>query len=173
MKENLPKGRRHDGETCCCIDCCIYRKKKAATPFANAGDGMKSIMRKLAAKKSQATGKMGEALCEIALRNAGYKMIERVRPATMVIKGKMVYLTQCSGDFRAVGPGGKSVLVECKYRERNLRPSDFQAHQIKSLNDHFLSQGISIVAHVDQHGCRLIMWRAIMGDLSYLTKWEP
>jgi hypothetical protein len=53
------------------------------------------------------------------------------------------------------------VLVECKYRDRNLRRSDFQDHQIMSLQEHHAAGGISLVAHVTRDGCRLIGWAEV------------
>lgn len=116
-------------------------------------------MRKLSAKKSQSTGRMAESLCRLALEQAGYAMIEKVETPRIQVKGRFIYTKTCSGDFRAVGPGGKSVLVECKYRDRPLRPSDFQDHQIESLRKMNKLDGISIVAHVSQNGCRLYSWK--------------
>lgn len=118
---------------------------------------MKNIMRHLAAKKSQSTGRMAEQLCRIALEQAGYAMIEKVETPRIQVKGRFIYTKTCSGDFRAVEPKtGKSVLVECKYRERNLRPSDFQDHQLANLATHQVAGGISLVAHITQNGCILI-----------------
>lgn len=110
-------------------------------------------------KASQRTGRLGEALCELELKRQGYRMVEKVEaPRTKT----GIYLKTCSGDFRAVGPEGRSVLVECKWRDRNLRPSDFQPHQIQSLIDHHAAGGISIIAHCQRDGgCRLMQWPEI------------
>lgn len=117
-------------------------------------------------RQSQRTGAMAEKLCEIELRRAGYKLIEhpevkKIKTATGWVCSKKV-----SGDFRAVGPEGKSVLVECKWRDKpNLCPSDFRDHQIRSLIDHDAAGGISIVAHVSPRGCRLIPWPQAFKEL--------
>lgn len=110
------------------------------------------------ARASQKTGKIAEQLCEIALKRAGYRLVEKVEaPRTKT----GIYLRTCSGDFRAVENGGRSVLVECKFRDRNLRKSDFRPHQIESLQDHHNAGGLSIVAHVTREGCRLIHWNEV------------
>jgi hypothetical protein len=119
---------------------------------------MKSIMRKLAAKRSQKTGDMAERLCQIALEQAGYKLIEKVTTPRICVKGRFIYTKTCSGDFRAVGPGGRSVLVECKYRDRPLRPSDFQPHQLESLSKHYACGGTSLIAHCSKDGCTITEW---------------
>jgi len=105
--------------------------------------------------RSQRTGKIGEQLTEIALKQAGYLLVEKVEaPRT---RGG-IFLRTCSGDFRAVEPGGRSVLVETKFRDRPLRKSDFRPHQIAFLQNHHSAGGLSIVAHVSRNGCRLIPW---------------
>ncbi len=107
-------------------------------------------------KQSQRTGAMAERLCEIALRQAGYRLVEKVEaPRTKT----GIYLRTCSGDFRAVGDEGRSILVECKWRDQpHLTPCCFADHQRKSLIEHHKAGGVSIIAHVTPRGCRLIYW---------------
>ena len=110
----------------------------------------------------QRNGRIGERLCEIALRQRGYLLIEKVEAARTQTG---IYLKTCSGDFRAVEPGGRSVLVECKSCKGNLTRSKFRPHQISSLQEHHAAGGRSIVAHVTDAGCRLIPWEDICAKL--------
>lgn len=109
-------------------------------------------------RTNQRTGRMAEKLTEIALRQRGYLLVEKVEaPRTKT----GVYLRTCSGDFRAIQPGGLSVLVECKYRDRPLRKTDFRHHQWASMKEHHGAGGITLVAHVTRYGCSLIRWHLL------------
>jgi hypothetical protein len=111
----------------------------------------------------QRNGKLGERLCEMALRQAGFLLIEKVEAARTQ---SGIYLKTCSGDFRAIEQGGRSVLVECKACKGNLTRSRFRPHQIATLQAHHEAGGISIVAHVTAAGCRLIPWGEIGAKLN-------
>lgn len=110
-------------------------------------------------KRSQKTGDIGEGMAEIELRRLGYRCIEKVQTARTQY-GKCI--KSCSGDFRAVGPGGRSVLVEVKWRDRgHIRPSDLKPHQRAMLAEHHNAGGISLIIHASPAGCRVMFWEEV------------
>lgn len=116
-------------------------------------------MRSAKAKASQRIGESSEAIVKILLDRRGYRMIEHPQSRRVKTDRGWIFIDKLSGDFRAIQPGtGKSVLVEVKYRDRNLRPSDFEEHQITSLRDHEDYGGISIIAHVHALGVDLMTY---------------
>jgi len=110
-------------------------------------------------RASQKKGRIAEALVQAKLESLGYKLIEHPEPARIKTAKGYIYAKKVSGDFRAIDPAvGRSVLVEVKYRDRPLRKSDFQPHQIKSMQEHFEAHGITLVAHVSRKGVMIYGW---------------
>lgn len=119
-------------------------------------------------KAARSAGKVGEALTKAELIRNGYRFVERVHTPWKVVRrvenGRSrivgaVPEEKVSGDFRAVAPGGRSVLVEAKFdgKDRVLW-SDLEDHQIESLNDHRQAGGLSILSVVIGGRAWLLEW---------------
>ena len=133
------------------------------------------IRRVSTAKASQAKGVHGEELVRRALVATGYCMVERIATPAKLARGRLVYSSRVSGDFRAVwplrvrlGPAngaerdfGVSVLVECKARDVSLTWTAFEDHQRRALEDHAKLGGISLVGWIRCGRVHLLDWSAI------------
>ena len=110
-------------------------------------------------RKSQAKGFTGEQVALCALRTIdSLHMIEPIymgwKPFKWINKQRRIALVypqaKLTGDFRAVGPNGLSVLIEVKVRDRKLLWSSFQEHQRKALSKHAQLGGISLIVWVEE-----------------------
>lgn len=139
---------------------------------------MESLSSYLAHKRSQAVGETGENMVHRTLIDCGFRLVEKVNtPWKVIWANKRVVsafpVKKVSGDFRAVGPGGRSVLVEVKYREEgNLRFSDFQPHQHAALNEHADATAITMVAWVRGAEIKFYDWPIPGFGPGKSLKWE-
>ncbi len=108
--------------------------------------------------RNRALGDAAEWQVRRHLALAGYRCIERIETGWRVHRdhrtGRIVGATplaKVSGDFRAVAPDGRAVLVEVKQRER-LIWSDLEDHQVKALNEHAKAGAIALLAWVRPEG---------------------
>ncbi len=109
----------------------------------------------------QRRGAETEERVERALRARGFALVEKVEvPFGTTQDGVRFARRKVSGDFRAVGPGGLSVLVESKAYPDRLPHSAFKPHQIESLRAHHAAGGITEVAWTDGEVLRFIPWAA-------------
>ena len=109
-------------------------------------------------KKNKSKGDAGELLVHYLLMSMGFKMIEKVHTPWKPVwigSGKTRRLVsvhpeeKVSGDWRAVGPRGVSVLVEVKSHDGDrLVYSFLERHQHESLTNHHLFGGKSYIAWV-------------------------
>jgi hypothetical protein len=112
----------------------------------------------------QRRGAETEERVERALRARGFALVEKVEVPFGIRKNKITGKPErygkrkVSGDFRAVGPGGLSVLVESKAYPGHLKFSAFEPHQIESLRAHHAAGGITEVAWTDGEALRFIPW---------------
>ena len=115
-------------------------------------------------KRRRANGEFSQNLVHQELRRRGYKLVEPVfSPWRVIRSGNRIVnafpLTKVSGDFRAVGSGGRSVLVEVKGREEgNLSFSVFAPHQRAALDEHADAGGLTLIAWVRDIGIRWFEW---------------
>lgn len=114
---------------------------------------LSQLQRSHRSRTAQRRGTNAELLVGLRLRQLGFRCLERVvTPKTSrVVKGKLVtrHTRKVSGDWRGVGAGGRSLIVEVKKRgARNLCFSDFAPHQWASLRDHHAAGGISLIAYL-------------------------
>lgn len=76
--------------------------------------------------------------------------------------GRVVRATpkaQVAGDFRAMLPNGRSVLVECKRRKsERLTWSTIEPHQRDKLNQHALHRGLPLLAWVHNGEAVILEW---------------
>jgi len=102
-------------------------------------------------KRNRKRGFSVEQAAAKQLRMLGLRMVEPIETGWRIIRdrnGKIINafpVEKVSGDIRAIIPGGTSVLVEVKERDRNLRWSDFEAHQRDALTEHAELGGVSLV----------------------------
>ena len=119
----------------------------------------------------QKSGESTEARVEVALKERGYSMVEKINVSFGVNRatGKQFAKKKVSGDFRAVRAQkffnfadqvdvGISVLVECKHHVGSLPYSAFRPHQIEALAEHSRLGGISLVAWDNGEDIKLIHW---------------
>jgi hypothetical protein len=124
---------------------------------------VEALMARSSARLSQALGDFGEDVARHALKEFGVRMIEKVNTPWKVLwqNGRPVRafaVEKVSGDFIGIGAAGKKVLVEVKYREDKLSLSDFEKHQISSLEENHQLGGISLVVWVQKHICCIYYW---------------
>ncbi len=76
-------------------------------------------------RRNRKAGYSSEEAAAAQLRAMGFHMVEPIQTGWRVVRDrhghivKAFPLEKVSGDIRAVAPGGKSVLVEVKERDRN------------------------------------------------------
>ena len=115
-------------------------------------------------RRNRKAGYSSEEAAAAQLRALGFRMVEPIQTGWRVVRdrhGRIIRaypLEKVSGDIRAVAPGGKSVLVEVKARDRNLRWSDFQPHQRQALDEHAALGGLSLVVWLHQGDFYVIPW---------------
>src|SRR5690242_10780684 len=115
-------------------------------------------------KVRRAHGEYSQGVVEKEMVSRGYRLIEAVYTPCRVVRvqGRSVSalpLKKVSGDFRAVGPDGRSILVEVKGRdEGNLPWSAFADHQVAVLTEHAEAGGESLVAWVRASTIKWFTW---------------
>lgn len=115
--------------------------------------------------RSRALGKLGERLVRTRLRAIGLKRIQKIETGWRIhrdARGKIVNATpieKVQGDFTAIAPDGRSVLVEAKWREEDrLRYSDLKPHQREALDEQVKCNGIGLVAWAHPDGAMILLW---------------
>ncbi len=115
-------------------------------------------------RRNRKAGYSSEEAAAAQLRAMGFRMVEPIQTGWRVVRdrhGRIVNafpLEKVSGDIRAVAPGGRSVLVEVKERDRNLRWSDFQPHQREALDEHAALGGLSLVVWLHRGHFYVLPW---------------
>ncbi len=117
--------------------------------------------------RSKTTGDFGETIARHALQQFGVKMIEKVNTPWKVLwkNGRPIQAfpaKKVSSDFIGIGANGKKVLVEVKYREESLSRSDFEDHQVDSLEENSQLGGVSLVVWVRRGSCCIYYWPAMI-----------
>ena len=152
----------------------MTRKPKSLAPPSP----LEAFQRSARARTNRRTGETAQDIAKRALEAAGYIMVERVHtPWGVVRRGKRIVsaypLEKVSGDFRAITPDGRSVLVECKCRqEPSLSLSDFAPHQIEALDEHYLHRGRTLIAWVYNGKCKLLNWAIYKPKHGEPLKWD-
>lgn len=111
-------------------------------------------------------GDHAEAVVAYHLHRMGFLAIVRLETGWRVKRagGKIIGATpmaKVTGDFRAVVPGGRSVLIEVKRRTGVLRYSHFQLHNRLAMDNHAAAGGLSMVAWVAPQGVAIFGWDII------------
>ncbi len=127
---------------------------------------IQQVRSRLAHRRSKVIGNAAELVVRSRLLLKGLVMVERIEVGWTLVRGpggKIIGATpndKVSGDWRALAPGGISVLVECKYRAActRLTFSDLQPHQRLALDAHHAFGGLSLLAWVSPAGVRLLRW---------------
>jgi hypothetical protein len=103
-------------------------------------------------KIRQRHGAASEEVVRLRLVHLGFLLVEKVETPWRIVRGpggRVVGahpLRRVSGDFRAVRPGGQSVLVEVKWRDDGpLSWGDLEPHQQAALGLHRSAGGLSLV----------------------------
>jgi penicillin-binding protein-related factor A (putative recombinase) len=116
------------------------------------------------ARLSQSKGKVGQDIAIMILRTMGVQMVEAISTPFVVThrkKGgwiKIAYSEPVSGDINGIMPNGIRVLCEVKARDRNLRKSDFEDHQLAALQENHNNFGISLVAWIHRDDNMILRW---------------
>ncbi len=105
----------------------------------------------ISGRRNQRVGQTVQQVAAMRLIYLGFNMVIQIATPMKKILGKWVHCGQAEGDIRAMGPGGLSVLCECKSRkpdtvEPHLIFSIFEHHQVARLDQHHRLGGISLVA---------------------------
>jgi hypothetical protein len=142
------------------------------------------VLARLRGRKNKIIGDHAEKVVAYHLHRIGLLAIVRLETGWRVQRagGKIIGATplaKVSGDFRAVVPGGRSVLVEVKRRAGVLRVSDFQPHSREALAAHAEAGGLSLVAWVnDTHEVVVFCWgalalaKSLAWDLAQGCRWS-
>jgi hypothetical protein len=137
--------------------------------LAGTGESEPNLALSAQNRRNRRSGAWNEAAAQQALERLGFEMIERVETGFGVVRqGKRIVsaypLKKVAGDFRAVAPGGRSVLVEVKSRGRDtLRWSDFEPHQREALDRHRELGGLSLVVWLPGSGDLIVLRWPIPG----------
>lgn len=116
-------------------------------------------------RSEKKAGDAGQQIAASVLRSLGVNMVEQIATPVHLIphhsaRGyfRVIYGEPVSGDFRGVMVGGRSVLVEVKTVEHNLRWSDFREHQPERLTQHAELGGLSLVVWVHSGSVYVMRW---------------
>ena len=114
-------------------------------------------------RKNDARGKVVQDVFLFRLRALGLVMVERIETGWMPqrVKGRIIGakpMAKVAGDFRAIVPGGLSVLVEVKYRPGSLLYSALADHQLCALNEHARYGGLSLLGWAWHGGNAVMRW---------------
>lgn len=115
-------------------------------------------------KRNREAGEAAEYLVRAELYRLGYHHVERIHTGWKVQFDKERKpvrawpLEKVAGDFRAIGEGGQSVLVEVKSRSGRLPYSALEKHQIEALDEHHRHGGLSLLAWYDPESGRVSVW---------------
>ncbi len=129
------------------------------------------LANRLRGRVNKIRGDQAELLVAYHLHRLGLLAISRHETGWRVKRagGKIIGATpmgKVPGDFRAVVPGGRSVLVEVK-RCASLTLSAFQPHSRKALEAHATAGGLSLVAWVKPgQGVAFMVWGSIVPGMS-------
>ena len=115
--------------------------------------------RKQVGKTNEHNGKEAERIVMEAMKQMGFRCIEKIEVGyTVIMRGKVITAAfpkaKVSGDIRAVGSRGEAVHCEIQYRPRRsdgrlvLQYSDFEPHQIDHLQAVCDAKGLAFVAWV-------------------------
>lgn len=118
---------------------------------------------------SRAKGKTGEQEARYALNTTNLNMVERIYTGWKLIRivrrnagqtlAWIVPQAKVSGDFRAVTPQGRSVLIEVKYHNSpRLVLSQLASHQKDALQAHYESRGVSLLVWVTDDDTYILRW---------------
>jgi hypothetical protein len=150
-----------------CPPKCVRKVRREAAQqlkFDEHGEPMsKNGMNRSEGIRRQASGDFGEAIAKHALESAGIRMVEKVNSCFTLIRrmGRIVGAfpaAKVSGDYIGIGPHGKKVLAEVKYRPDSLSLSDFEEHQRDALEVNHQFGGISLVVWVRKHEYAIYYW---------------
>ena len=103
-------------------------------------------------RASQVRGSIGQTNAEWHLRGLGFRCIQEIATpviTTTVGKRRIIigYKKKVCGDFHAIGPCGRSVLVEVKsYEQEKLPHNALEKHQWDHLREHAECGGLSLIA---------------------------
>lgn len=95
--------------------------------------------------RNQRRGQAVELVAANRLRYLGFDMVLQIATPTKMVRGKRTFCGKAEGDLRAVGPGGISILAECKSRPSHLVFSDLEDHQWRRLDQHRDLGGLSLM----------------------------
>ena len=117
-------------------------------------------------KINKIIGEAGQNLAAAALRSYGVEMVEKIGTPVRCIphptqRGyyRVIWNEPVAGDHRGILAGGRSVLAETKtILDRNLRWSDFRAHQPAALSEHARLGGLSLIIWVHHSGVYVMSW---------------
>jgi hypothetical protein len=115
--------------------------------------------KRIAARRSKVLGNGGEFIVRARLIASGLRMVEQIHTGYRRIGDRWVPCGRVSGDWRAVAPGGRSVLVEAKTRSGDrLTYADLKPHQRAALDAHHEAGGLSLLALCHPTGVVLMAW---------------
>lgn len=121
------------------------------------------ITRSIITKRSRKAGQAGEIAALYQLRYLGFVLIEAIETGWRVKRaGKKIIgatpLRKVSGDFKAMTPGGRTVIVEVKARPERLQYGDLERHQVDALTSYHSHGGIALLIWRHEKGIAVMRW---------------
>lgn len=120
-------------------------------------------------KRQSITGKRGESQVAKELMRLGFFMVKKIGTPVKLTPHpsqpgyyRVIWGEKVDGDFHAICPGGRNVLIEAKTTTggENLAYSQFEPHQIKSLDE-----------NRDLGGLSLVVWVRKETETIYVMRW--
>jgi hypothetical protein len=122
-------------------------------------------------RRNRKAGEEAEELVADRMRALGMLCVERIKTGFRVRRApaiphcggrtKIVGASptgRVMGDFRAVVPGGRAVLVEVKRRPDRLRWSNLKNHQRAALDAYRQAGALALLAWVHARGLAVMRW---------------
>ena len=108
---------------------------------------MTSLARTIRSRRAQRSGQTGQTIVATLMRQLGFRCVEEIHTGMRRVGDRYVHCKRVSGDIRAVGEKGVSVLVEVKWRKKTttLPYGALEDHQRRALNAHLDTGGWTLL----------------------------
>jgi hypothetical protein len=140
-------------------------------------------------RKAQRNGETLEQMVEVQARANGWA-VQRIATPFRLSRGRVVYTAKVVGDLVGCTATGRAILIECKSRQaaktkanptgagyRKPRLSDFEPHQLATLQEWDNRGALVLVAWIDGHQLRMdratsLLW-GVTEDPRHADEYHP